>query len=544
MEYFYPKSVIDVLFEYEPLLKKDKLALLPPGAKHKSVAIIGAGAAGICAGYELLKMGLIPTIYEVNNRIGGRVYTKKFDLDRDTNLPYAELGAMRVPSTSYIFYHYARLLKLTLFNNFPNPGEVDTLIQHENKTTFWKAKQPFPREFQDLNMLTRHFLFPLRDQLFNAWEGGDTETVIRIWQYYLDKYANKSFFEVLNEDSPLAGKEELMRLFGTVGLGHGGFNSLYSIGFMEFLRLIVNCSTQNEITVKGGMITFLEKLIEEDIQNEEGCCSLKTANCIQLNKAILSIDYNSITKNPLLRIRNEITKEVIEKEYDAVIYTGTTCSAHLLNFTNTTTNGVYLFSNEVRRAIRDSYMVSSSKTFILTKDKFWKKNKLPRCFITDELIKASYFIDLPGIEEGVICLSYTWGMDSIKLMAVDPQDLLIIFLRTFAKADPNIVKHLLPLNNQVININWVKEKYQNGAFKLLPPGYDKLQEALYFQFQSVLTPEDKGVYLAGDGISWQGGWIEGALTTALNSVFAVAKRFNAELVHPNPIDNSVKYFKY
>lgn len=221
MEHFYPKSVIDVLFEYEPLLKNDKLALVPPGAKHKSVAIIGAGAAGICAGYELLKMGLIPTIYEVNNRIGGRIYTKKFNLDRDANLPYAELGAMRVPSTSYIFYHYAHLLKLTLLNNFPNPGEVDTLIQHENKTTFWKAKQPFPREFQDLNMLTRLFLFPLRDQLFKAWEGGDTETVIKIWQYYLDKYSNKSFFEVLNEDSPLAGKEELMRLFGTVGLGLG-----------------------------------------------------------------------------------------------------------------------------------------------------------------------------------------------------------------------------------------------------------------------------------------------------------------------------------
>ena len=43
--------------------------------KNKSVIIIGAGLAGLSAGYELQKAGWQVTMLEARNRVGGRVQT-------------------------------------------------------------------------------------------------------------------------------------------------------------------------------------------------------------------------------------------------------------------------------------------------------------------------------------------------------------------------------------------------------------------------------------------------------------------------------------
>lgn len=541
---FVPNSSIDVLLEYLPLLQKPKLAQLSETSKKNKVAIVGAGAAGICAAYELLRMGLIPTIFEVNDRIGGRIYTQKFNYCSSKNQPYAELGAMRIPPSSHIFFHYAKLLKLTLINAFPNPGVVDTLIQYCNSNYSWKANHKLPPPFDEINVLWDLFFSPIKDRITNAWRIGDIETVIKIWQYCIDQYSNKSFFEVLNEYSPLAKNENLIHLFGAIGFGHGGFHSLYSISFIDLLRVIVNGYNENHVFIEQGMIEFINRLYIQPVRTEHGLKSLKQLNCLHLNTAILSLDYNHHSNKPIVRGKNNKTNELFEHEYDAVIYTGTSSAAYLLNLSNVSVNGIFLLNSEERKAIRNSYMISASKTYILTKDKFWKNQNMPSCIITDELPKAAYFIDLPNVEEGIICLSYTWGMDSIRLNAVDPEELVPMFLQCFNKINPNLSKYLIPVNQEIINVNWANNKYQNGAFKLLPPGYEKFQSHLYCQFKSVLNPDDKGIYLAGDCVSWQGGWVEGALSTAINAVFAVAKRFGGDLIHPNPLEDNPPVFHY
>ncbi|WP_298623259.1 FAD-dependent oxidoreductase [uncultured Legionella sp.] len=142
---FIPNSSIDVLLGYLPFIHKSKLAELPEPSKKNTVAIVGAGAAGICAAYELLRIGLVPTIFEVSNRIGGRIHTQAFNYPGTKNQPYAELGAMRIPPSSHIFLHYAQLLKLNLLHTFPYPGVTDTLIQYCNSTYAWKANHlPLP----------------------------------------------------------------------------------------------------------------------------------------------------------------------------------------------------------------------------------------------------------------------------------------------------------------------------------------------------------------------------------------------------------------
>ena len=70
-------------------------------------------------------------------------------------------------------------------------------------------------------------------------------------------------------------------------------------------------------------------------------------------------------------------------------------------------------------------------------------------------------------------------------------------------------------DSDVVKIDWVDDPWTHGAFQLPQPGQEPMLHDGYFQFQTVLDrAADRGVYLAGDSVSWYGGWIEGALQRA------------------------------
>ncbi|WP_147461113.1 FAD-dependent oxidoreductase, partial [Pseudomonas savastanoi] len=63
----------------------------------------------------------------------------------------------------------------------------------------------------------------------------------------------------------------------------------------------------------------------------------------------------------------------------------------------------------------------SSKLFILTRTKFWIKNKLPTTIQSDGLVRGVYCLDYQPDEpdgHGVVLLSYTWEDDAQKMLAM------------------------------------------------------------------------------------------------------------------------------
>ena len=92
---------------------------------------------------------------------------------------------------------------------------------------------------------------------------------------------------------------------------------------------------------------------------------------------------------------------------------------------------------------------------------------------------------------------------------------------------------------------WQNTPFQNGAIKLNYPGQEVYCHDAYFQFQSVLNAKtDSGVYLAGDAVSWSGGWIEGALQTGINAATAVIKRSGGKFSTKSPLDQDPGMYKY
>jgi tryptophan 2-monooxygenase len=86
-----------------------------------------------------------------------------------------------------------------------------------------------------------------------------------------------------------------------------------------------------------------------------------------------------------------------------------------------------------------------------------------------------------------------------------------------------------------ICVSWEADANFLGAFKGALPGHYRYNHRMYGHFmQSALPPEQRGIFLAGDGVSWTPAWVEGTVQTALNAVWGVMTHFGGRSAAENP----------
>lgn len=523
---FIPKFSIDNLYSHKHLIE-DHIGELPKHQHGTEIAIIGAGISGLIAAYELKKCGLTPVIYEATHRVGGRLYSKHFSFsDSKKAKPiYAELGAMRMPKCSELFYYYLSKFRIKAGNIFPDPGLVDTLLALGKDSFTWRANTPLPPEIRQISKNWDHFILPMVDSVHQKWRQGKLTEVANLWKHLQAKYKNKSFYQVLSEYTLLSEHAKYMTAFGILGIGTGGFQPIFETSFIEILRIILNTYEINQLSISDSLEMLPQKICQEVF----GCIIGNINPNLKLNCPAIEINYNHKSKNPILVYNDLLEQRQTSKEYQAIIFTGTSRCAQLIGLTSPNVQGHSLLDCDVQRALREQNLISSSKTFFCVKEKFWKAQKYPQCVISDGINKGTYFLDYPHTHYGVICISYTWGKDSDKIACFDKDEVFNLFKKNLQMISPDLAKKLTPINNEIININWQLEKYYHGAFKLNPPGQLENEKVLYNQYKSVNSVHDTGLYLSGDGIGWSGGWVETAICTAINASWAVLKRLGAKV---------------
>jgi len=99
----------------------------------KKVIIIGAGLAGLSAGYELTEAGHDVTILEARTRAGGRVHTVR---EPFSDGMYAEAGAARIPTDHNLTLGYVKLFNLSLDQMYP----TDLNYVSYNTARRWEIK--------------------------------------------------------------------------------------------------------------------------------------------------------------------------------------------------------------------------------------------------------------------------------------------------------------------------------------------------------------------------------------------------------------------
>jgi tryptophan 2-monooxygenase len=559
-----PWPYVDSLYDYLQILSPDRpLGTIPPDLQGAQVAVVGAGVAGMVAAYELLRAGLLPVVFEATDRIGGRGWSRPFtDSSGQTVAAFAEMGAMRVPVSDKVFYYYAGQFGLQT-SGFPDPGAVPTQLYYQNQAYTWAPHADPPGPFKKISDDFNAFVTPFTTKIWGPWQEGNLDAVAAVWQGFIDQYKNTSFYEALVEGIPQWTTDDL-NAFGALGMGSGGFGPLFEVGFLEMLRLIVqkweydqqliqygiNCLTDSRSTLNELKDSFYTRSVTWP---NGQTVSLQSLDAVRFNAVVTGIGYDAANKLPVVYWTDAQAPDGAggnSQEFRAVVVATTTRSMEIdmsltLPQENPDEGPSNVLTQPVRTALRDVHLVESSKLFIQTATKFWQSDpSLPQNIQTDELPRGIYCLDYPQLDTGVVLISYTWGDDSAKLLGLDVPARFQKFKQIIARINPAFAKYLVPVG-PILNVDWEAEPYYYGAFKLQYPGQEPALQAAYYQFLSVTDPaQDNGVYLAGDSVSWSGGWTEGALHTGLNAAAAVIQHVGGTLPPNSPLSQKPDRYHY
>lgn len=547
-----PASFIDILYDHAGFLRANNGQLGGGNLSSYRVAIVGAGAAGLIAAYLLMKQRANVTIFEATNRYGGRIYSLK-PIPNDAAI--FEMGAMRVPPAEQLFNYFASQFSMA-GTQFPDPGKVDTKIIYENQTYDYPAGGNPPPVFSNVATGWKSFVSQppvttLNNLLSNPSQS-NFQQAQALWQQYVYQsttpgpeqgYSTISFYQGLVQafvenyskyglQQPWSAND--FALFGALGLGSGGFGPLYEVNFAEIVRLVINGLETNQLFYPGGLGVLVDGFANS---RPDPVTPKRVADCIKYNNRVVSV-----AGGPSGFVNVTSQNGDVFPAHAAIIATTTRSMQVDMGLTDPV-SGSPVLDATANTGIREIHLMNSSKLFVLTRTKFWLNTSQPQNIQTDGLVRGLYCLNYSASAYGVVLISYTWGDDSTKYIAVkDPNERLAILLDSLQAAVPDFVNALRPqiLPQYTTLVDWQDQMDYFGAFKLNYPGQDPYCQSLYTQFMR----SRNGVYVAGDSVSWSGGWIEGALQTGMNAAAAVVMQLRGGLYANNPMTQNPTLYNY
>lgn len=523
----------DFPFAYDDYVKHpDGIGSIPPAASGTPVAVVGGGLSGMLAARELLRMGFRPVVYEAD-QIGGRMRSVPFEGHEDV---VAEMGSMRFPPSSTTLFHYLDEMGLET-TPFPNPlaeATPSTVVDLKGETHFARTLADLPPVYSEVAkawtaaLEENAELQPLQD----AIRARDAVKLKEIWNDLIRRYDDETFYGFLARSSSFQSFR-LREIFGQVGFGTGGWDTDYPNSILEILRVVLTAADDEHRGVVGGSQQLPVRLWERPVEN---------AAHWPASTSVQSLHEGGRTRPAVTSLRRTDTGafEITDADgrtdaFEAVVYT-----AQVWMLLNTINSDDRLLPIDHWTAVERTHYMGSSKVFVLVDRPFWKDidpatgREVMSMTLTDRMSRGTYLLDQGEGKPGLICLSYTWSDDSLKLLPLDAEARMDLMLKSLAEIYPGV-----DIRSHVIappqTVTWESERAFMGAFKANLPGHYRYQERLYSHFmQDRLPAEYRGLFLAGDDVSWTAGWAEGAVTTALNAVWGVMHQFGGSTAVGNP----------
>lgn len=530
----------DFPFSYDHYLAHPSgLGSVPEELYGTELAVIGAGLSGVVTAYELMKLGLKPVVYEAD-QIGGRLRTASFLAAPQIT---CDLGGMRFPVSSKALYHYIDLLGLETFD-FPNPLAAptdSTVIELKGERVYVEDAADLPVFYQEVADAWKQAL--REDASFEHMQRAiierDTAKIKEIWDSLLEEFDEESFYGfIANSQAFKDAGFEHREAFGQVGFGSGGWDTDFPNSILEILRVVYTDADDNHRGITGGAAKLPNALwthAPAEMKHWPAGTSLASLHGGAPRGAVAKV-YRTDERGFNGANTIEVTERFGRTErFSAVV---STVQSWLLS-TGIDTDE-QLFPAELWTAIERSHYMQSSKTFVMVDRPFWKDRDpvtgeyLMSMTLTDRLNRATYLLDNGDGQPAVILLSYTWNDDALKWLSLTAERRMELMLHSLEKIYPgiDIRSHIV---GQPITVSWEDDPNFMGAFKANLPGHYRYQERLYTHFdQAELAAEHRGIFLAGDDVSWTAGWAEGAVTTALNAVWGVVKHLGGQDAATNP----------
>ncbi|MBY6046194.1 flavin monoamine oxidase family protein [Vannielia litorea] len=510
------------------------LGQLPAESHGKRVAIIGSGAAGVVAGYELMKLGLRPILFE-SGQFGGRLRSRAFEGAEGV---IAELGGMRFPVSGTGFYHYANMLGLES-RPFPNPltpAAGSTVIDLLGQTHYARTLADLPPLFQEVAQaydaaLEEGASFTALQQ---AIRDRDTARIKELWNPLVAAWDERTFYDfIASSDAFQKLSFHHREVFGQVGFGTGGWDSDFPNSMLEILRVNLTECDSNQRYFSGGVEQMPRRLWKHAPEHSTHWPAGTTLAALN----------DGAPRAGARRLRRTSPEQITVTDawgraeaFDAVLVT---CQTHLLTTMIDTEES--LFAQDLWMALDRTRYMQSAKTFVMVDRPFWK-DKDPHTgrdvmsmTLTDRLTRGTYLFDNGPDKPSVICLSYAWMTDALKVLPLPAEQRVELALTSLAKIYPgvDIRSHIL---GDPITVSWEADQNFLGAFKGALPGHYRYNHRMFCHFmQEDMPPEERGIFLAGDGISWTPAWVEGAVQTSLNAVSGLIRHFGGTSAPGNPM---------
>jgi tryptophan 2-monooxygenase len=510
------------------------LGVLPAARHGEEVAIIGGGIAGITAAYELMKLGFKPVIYE-SERLGGRLRSEPFEGDSGL---IAELGGMRFPQSSVCFYHYLNLagLETRPFPNPLDPATPSTLIDLEGDQVYVEGDRNLPpvlREISDAwyGALEEHAQFSAAQ---HAIRTRDVKALKDIWNRLVPLWDERTFYDFVAtsqafQKHPFRHRE----IFGMVGFGTGGWDSDFPNSMLEILRVAYTNLDENQRFVVGGVEQLPRRLWAH--APERMVHWPKGTSLSALHQGSPRPAATKIARAPGSEDFQVSDRWGGTRSYKAVLVT---CQSWLL--TTHIACDEHLLSHKLWMALDRTRYMQSSKTFVMVDRPFWRDRDARTgryamsMTLTDRISRGTYLFDEGEGRPASICLSYSWMGDALKVLPLNVDQRVDLMLRALRQVYPDldIASHII---GNPITVSWESNPNFLGAFKGALPGHYRYNHRMYSHFmQDAMPPAERGIFLAGDGISWTPAWAEGAIQTALNAVWGILTHFGGATSAENP----------
>ena len=398
--------------------RASRRARLDPGgaARRRRWRSSARASPGVLAGYELMRMGAHPVLYE-SGQLGGRLRSQPFE---GADGVIAELGGMRFPVSSTGFYHYVDKLGLES-RPFPNPltpaagsTVIDLCGRDALRRDAGRPAAAVPRGRHRLRRGARGRREVLRPQ------GGDPRPRPGTDQGDLEP------------DRARLGRAHLLRLRGLVGGVPGPARSSTA-----------RCSARSASAPAAGIPTSPTRCSRScgstspSATRTSASSSAASSRCRRgcgagcrrrwshwpAGTTLAALNGGAPRPGARRLFRDEAGRLSVTdrwgrtETFEAVIVT---CQSWLMSTAIDTEER--LFSQEMWMALDRTRYMQSSKTFVMVDRPFWRDRDpvtgrhVMSMTLTDRLTRGTYLFDLGEDRPGVICLTYSWMSDALKML--------------------------------------------------------------------------------------------------------------------------------
>lgn len=500
----------DLLPETADPIVQDYLGIidngLPPTQRPLTIAVVGAGMAGLVAASQLAAAGHHVTIYEANTRVGGRVHTLRKPF---VDGLYAEAGPMRLPTVHQMVFRYIKKLGLTIqpfhqvdvnpqTGNVANQMWIDVNGVKMRRSEYLAcngAGLGYDLLSNEVGQTAEELLGAVLDPL-TTFVNADPE---RNWPTILERFGKLSMRTYLETQT------------------------LYSPGAIEMIEVLLNFESR-------ANLAFVQNLIERALINSENTYFEIQGGMDQLPKAFLpllvSLGVPVAVNHRLKQITQQDGKVrlgfepnsrdfvaaglpaplsagfVADAEADAVIltipFTG-------LRFVETKP----LFSAAKRRAIREMAWDAATKVFLQFSERFWEtRDGIYGGYTTTDrpnrfLYYPSHGLGDPG--SGILLASYTWAEEARGWDALDADQRVRYALDQVAAIHGEYVRELFVTGT---SHSWSQDDFSLGEAAMFQPGQ-------IAELQATVATAEGNVHFAGDHTTLRHAWIEGAIESGL-----------------------------